>query len=99
MEGLSLAIGIVLMLVAAIGALCYVALVLAIPVCRLLDGLNATDPSLHPSRQRHGPAPLARLVSSFSRLGAHRIPRLHRKQATTPPEAPSTDPRETPGCS
>jgi hypothetical protein len=36
-EQLSLLVGIVLMLVAAIGILLYVALVIAIPVCRMLD--------------------------------------------------------------
>jgi hypothetical protein len=36
-EQLSLMIGIVLMLVAAIGIVLYVALVIAIPVCRMLD--------------------------------------------------------------
>lgn len=39
MEALSLFIGISLMLVAAIGIVFYVALVIAIPVCRLLDWL------------------------------------------------------------
>jgi hypothetical protein len=37
MEGLTLAAGIILMLVAAIGIVFYVALVIAIPVCRMLD--------------------------------------------------------------
>lgn len=37
MEALSLAAGIILMIVAAIGILFYVALVIAIPVCRMLD--------------------------------------------------------------
>jgi hypothetical protein len=44
MEGASLAVGIVLMLVAGIGIIGYVALVVAIPVCRLLDWIAGEEP-------------------------------------------------------
>lgn len=37
MEALPLMVGVVLMLVAAVGIVLYVALVIAIPVCRMLD--------------------------------------------------------------
>ncbi|MGE3511806.1 MAG: hypothetical protein AB7N65_23310 [Vicinamibacterales bacterium] len=40
MEQISLMLGIVLMLTTAIGIVLYVALVIAIPLCRLLDWLS-----------------------------------------------------------
>jgi hypothetical protein len=43
MDALSLAVGIILMLVAAVGTVLYVALVIAIPVCRVLDWLFQED--------------------------------------------------------
>lgn len=43
MEGIALMVGIVLMLVAAIGIVFYVALVIAIPVCRVLDWFSSED--------------------------------------------------------
>jgi hypothetical protein len=43
MEAFSLAFGIILMLVAAIGIVFYVALVIAIPVCRMLDWVFDTE--------------------------------------------------------
>jgi hypothetical protein len=43
-EELSLMLGIILMLVAAIGIVFYVALVIAIPVCRLLDWFSDKEP-------------------------------------------------------
>ena len=53
MEAPSLLVGIILMMVAAIGILLYAALVIAIPVCRLLDWLF-DDPTkervIRPSR-------------------------------------------------
>jgi hypothetical protein len=53
MEGLTLATGIILMLVAAIGVVFYVGLVIAIPVCRLLDWFfdkETDEPVSRPSR-------------------------------------------------
>ena len=38
------AVGVVLMLVAAIGPILYVALVIAIPACRLIDWLAGEEP-------------------------------------------------------
>lgn len=37
-------VGTVVMMLAALGGVCYVALVIAIPVCRLLDWFSATTP-------------------------------------------------------
>jgi hypothetical protein len=54
MESVSMMAGITLMLVAAVGILLYVALVIAIPVCRALDWLfdrpsSEEAPSLSPT--------------------------------------------------
>jgi hypothetical protein len=63
MEAVSLLLGILLMLVAAVGIVFYVALVIAIPVCRLLDWLageepnQAKDQSLRPAIPRKVPRP------------------------------------------
>ena len=45
MEAFALAVGVILMLVAAVGIVFYVALVIAIPVCRFLDWITGADPS------------------------------------------------------
>ena len=53
MEAPSLFVGIILMMVAAIGIFLYAALVIAIPVCRLLDWFfheESTDRMSHLSR-------------------------------------------------
>ena len=92
MEEVSLAVGIVLMLIAAIGIVGYVALVIAIPVCRLIDWLAGVEPQVEgaeslswqrePVELRRGSSPtsarLARVVASpFVALRT----RLHRVPA------------------
>lgn len=57
MESVSLMAGIILMLVAAVGIPLYVALVIAIPVCRTLDWLFDQPSSEEaPSRSQTDPA-------------------------------------------
>ena len=96
MEGLSLALGIVLMLVAAIGGLCYVALVIAIPVCRLLDWFAPGDPALNPDPQRPGRTNPWRTPALASRLYARVIVRLPRKHARPHTKAQITLSRQDP---
>jgi hypothetical protein len=56
---MSLMVGVVLMLVAAIGIVLYVALVIAIPVCRMLDWFSGD-----PARERKSPADTPNIVRS-----------------------------------
>jgi hypothetical protein len=71
MEALSLAFGIILMLVAAVGIVLYVALVIAIPVCRLLDWLAGEEPGRangRPALRDAGPT-TRRLPTGLARIG------------------------------
>jgi hypothetical protein len=63
MEALSLAAGIVLMIVASIGIVLYVALVIAIPVCRMLEWFFDEETKERPIR----PSRLGRLARAVSR--------------------------------
>jgi hypothetical protein len=70
MEGLTLATGIILMLVAAIGIVFYVALVIAIPVCRMLDWLFDKDrktPVIRPSHSGARMRIMPRRVTAIAR--------------------------------
>ena len=70
MEGFLLAAGIILMLVAAIGIVFYVALVIAIPVCRTLDWLFDNDrkePLIRPSHSGARMRILPRRVAAIAR--------------------------------
>ena len=68
MESLSLMLGIVLMIVAALGILGYVALVIAIPVCRLIDWIGGPDAEKQAARQmRTQPSLRSRLRSRIGR--------------------------------
>ena len=72
MEGFLLAAGIILMLVAAIGIVFYVALVIAIPVCRTLDWLfdkDTQEPVIRPSHSGARMRIMPRRVAAI----AHRI--------------------------
>ena len=75
MEALTLALGIILMLVAAIGIVFYVALVIAIPVCRMLDWLfdNETDERvIRPSRRGQATrATMKRVGAAYHRILVH----------------------------
>ena len=53
MEELPLMLGIVLMLVAAIGSVLYVALVIAIPVCRMLDWFSGESADVQNASARN----------------------------------------------
>jgi hypothetical protein len=66
MEQLSLMLSIIVMLVAAVGAMLYVALVIAIPVCRALDWF--TDPKSEESTS----APSPSRTTPWARLWRHR---------------------------
>ena len=52
MEAFSVATGVILMLVAAIGIVLYVALTIAIPVCRFIDWIGGERPGA-PHRQAY----------------------------------------------
>ena len=71
MEALSLAFGVILMLVAAVGILLYVALVIAIPVCRLLDWLAGEEPGRANGRPtlRDAGSTTHRLPTGLARIG------------------------------
>jgi hypothetical protein len=71
MEALSLAFGVILMLVAAVGTLLYVALVIAIPVCRLFDWLAGEEPGPTNGRPaaRTARPPTRRLPTGLARIG------------------------------
>ena len=71
MEALSLAFGVILMLVAAIGIPLYVALVIAIPVCRLFDWLAGEEPGRTNGRPalRVVRPPTPRLPTGLARIG------------------------------
>lgn len=90
MEGWSLAVGILLMLVTAIGIVGYVALVIAIPVWRLLDWFDTSVPENRPVRlsNRGG----SRVGLSFLRRVRHSLLRIGWPRKSAPPAATLTAP-------
>jgi hypothetical protein len=78
MEALSLAAGIILMIVAAIGMVLYMALVVVIPVCRVLDWLFDKETKERPIR----PSRLSRVTRAVTRwlgeIAEHTFVHRHR---------------------
>jgi len=70
MEAFSLAAGVILMLVAAIGIVLYVALVIAIPVCRFIDWIGGERPDAPPRQAT------ARRVENLAQLVRRRAMKL-----------------------
>ena len=79
MEALSLAVGIILMLVAAIGIVFYVALVIAIPVCRLLDWISGEKPNERTTGMPEEPLPPRSTTSLVDGLTGRAPPDCHPK--------------------
>ena len=81
MEALSLAVGIVLMLVAAIGIGFYVALVIAIPVWRMLDWLSEEEMDEETDDQVIRHVRVGRATSATTRWGGELVRRTiaHRR--------------------
>jgi hypothetical protein len=74
MEAASLFVGIMLMLVAATGIVLYVALVIAIPVCRLLDWLFGEEADERTSRRLVVPTPRSGLMRLIGRVAGRTAP-------------------------
>jgi hypothetical protein len=74
MEAVSLFLGIVLMLVAAVGIVLYVALVIAIPVCRLLDWLFGEEADKRASHRLAVPTPRSGLMRLIDRVAGRTAP-------------------------
>jgi hypothetical protein len=73
MEALSLAAGIILMIVAAIGMVLYVALAIAIPVCRMLDWFfdeETKERPIQPSRLSRVTRAVTRWLGELDRFRA-----------------------------